>query len=470
MTNEIHLLIVDDEEKTLQILELNLGKRYSLRFARSGKEALELMASRSVDMILTDLRMPEMNGHALLKEVQAKTPSVPVIIMTAYGTIENAVAAIKGGAFDYVVKPIDLDQLDLVLNRAAKHVALLRDNEQLRSRLMMTEGVPYIVTASEAMQKIVKLVQQIAGTDFTVLIQGETGTGKELIARAIHTLSPRERKPFIAVNCGAIPRDLLEAEFFGSERGAFTGAVARHVGKFEQAHEGTLFLDEVGELPLDLQVKLLRVFEEQVITRIGGNERITINVRIVAATNRQLQDEVAEGRFRPDLYYRLHVVDCTLPPLRDRIEDIPLLAQHFIQKHEQRAGKNLKGIDRQALTYLQSYHWPGNIRELENVIVRSIMSTTADFITLKDLPPDLQLKPSTAGEELPSTFEEFKRMKNAFKDDFLKQLERTFLLEHLRRNNWNISQTARAVGMDRRLMQNMMKEHDLKASESLSPP
>lgn len=461
MTDEINLLIVDDEEKTRRILELNLNKRYRLHLAESGSAALELVRSRPIDIVLTDLKMPDMDGRTVLREVKAKGRSIPVIVMTAYGTIENAVAVIQEGAFDYVVKPVDLDQLDLVLDRAVGHVLLLRENEQLRSKLMMAEGVPDIVTASHSMQQIVKLIQQIAPTDFTVLIEGETGTGKELVARAIHALSPRVSKPFVAVNCGAIPRELLESEFFGSERGAFTGAVGRRAGKFEQANGGTLFLDEIGEFPLDLQVKLLRALEERAITRVGGSESLALDFRIIAATNRRLGDEVAAGRFRSDLYYRLNVIVCSLPPLRERVEDTPLLAQHFLLKHQQRAGKNLKGIDQRALAYLKSYHWPGNIRELENVMMRSIVSATTDLVTIDDLPPDMSLKPSTQEGKLPSTFEEFKQMKNQFKDEYLKQLEQAFLLEHLRRNNWNISQTARIVGMDRRLLQNMMKEQGL---------
>ena len=469
MKDEINLLIADDEEKTRRILELNLHKRFRLHFAESGSAALEAIRSKSIDIILTDLKMPGVDGQAVLREVKSRDRSTPVIVMTAYGTIENAVVVIKEGAFDYVVKPINLDQLDLVLDRAVNHVQLLRENERLRSRLMMMEGIPDIVTASESMQQIVKLIQQIAPTDFTVLIEGETGTGKELVAHAVHALSPRSGKAFVAVNCGAIPRELLEAEFFGSERGAFTGSVARRIGKFEQSNGGTLFLDEVGELTPDLQVKLLRALEEQAITRIGGHEKITLDVRIIAATNRQLQDEIAVGRFRSDLYYRLHVVGCSLPPLRDRIEDLPLLAHHFLLKHQQRAGKKFIGIDKRALAYLKSYHWPGNIRELENVVVRSIVTAATDLVMLEDLPRDLQLKSPALGGKLPSTFEEFKRMKNEFKDEYLKQLERTFLLEHLRRNNWNISQTARAVGMDRRLLQNMMKEHELKSTDETTP-
>lgn len=465
MTDLISILIVDDEEKTRRILELNLGKRFEVHLAGSGGEALALLQSTAIDIVLTDLKMPDVDGQGVLRDIQSRERAIPVIVMTAYGTIENAVSLIRQGAFDYVVKPIDLDQLDVTLARAVQHIRLIRENETLRAKVMSMEGVPNILTASPSMQKVVKLLQEIAPTDFTVLIQGETGTGKELAARAIHGLSPRATKPFIAVNCGAIPHDLLESEFFGSERGSFTGSVTRRIGKLEQAHQGTIFLDEVGDLPLDLQVKLLRALEEQVVTRLGGNERIALNFRIIAATNRELHDEVTEGRFRADLYYRLHVAGVSLPPLRERIDDLPLLAQHFLFKHQERAGKRFKGIDQRAFAYMNAYHWPGNIRELENVVVRAIVSATSEVITLDDLPQDLQLRPSTKGGALATTFEEFRKMKNEFKDEYLRTLERTFLLEHLRRNKWNISHTARAVGMDRRLLQNMMKDHGLKPIE-----
>ena len=466
--NKLHLLIADDEERTRRILELNLQQVYELHFAEDGERALEILAALPIDIVLTDLKMPDVDGSVILQEVRKREYSIPVIIMTAYGTIENAVAMMKEGAFDYIVKPVNLDQLDLSLTRAANHARLVRENEQLRMQLRSLSGVTNIVTASPKMQSILQSVQHIAGTTFTVLIEGETGTGKELIARAVHSLSPRATRPFVAVNCGAIPRELLESEFFGSEKGAFTGATARRIGKFEQAHRGTLFLDEIGELPLDLQVKLLRALEEQAIIRVGGNEQIELDLRIVAATNKVLRAEVEAHRFRSDLYYRLIVVSIHLPPLRERAEDIPLLAQHFLLKHRQEVGKDLTGFEPNALTYLKSHRWPGNVRELENVVVRSMVAAQGQYVAIEDVPSDLHLSSSVEKASLPSTYREFLSAKRGLKDDYMRELERHFVLEGLRSNHWNISRTARALAMDRRLLQNMMKELGLKEPESES--
>ncbi len=460
--SKLHLLIADDEEKTRRILELNLQKDYELHLAENGRRALDLLATVAVDIVLTDLKMPDMDGAALLQEVRKHPQSIPVIIMTAFGTIENAVAMMKDGAFDYVVKPVNLDQLDLSLTRAANHARLVRENHDLRVQLKSLAGGMNIITANANMQKILETVRHIAGTTFTVLIEGETGTGKELIARALHSHSPRSPQPFVAVNCGAIPRELLESEFFGSERGAFTGATALRIGKFEQAKNGTLFLDEIGELPLDLQVKLLRALEEQAIVRVGGTERIVLDIRIVAATNRALRGEVEAQRFRSDLYYRLNVVSIHLPPLRERAEDIPLLAQHFLLKHRQEVGKDLKGFEPNALRYLLSHRWPGNIRELENVAVRSMVAAHGEFITLDDLPPDLHLLSPDNSMALPSTYQEFLAAKKTLRENSTRELEHRFVLEGLKRNHWNVSQTARALSMDRRLLQNMMKVAGLK--------
>lgn len=464
--NKLSLLVADDEEKTRRILELNLQHSYDLSLAENGAEALRLLQERHIDIVLTDLKMPDVDGAVVLQEVRKGNHPIPVIIMTAFGTIENAVAMMKEGAFDYIVKPVNLDQLDAALTRARQHVLLLRENEQLRAQLRSISGVTNIVTASANMQAVLKSVQQVAATDITVLIEGETGTGKELIARAVHASSPRSANAFVAVNCGAIPRELLESEFFGSERGAFTGATARRIGKFEQAHGGTLFLDEIGELPLDLQVKLLRALEERSIVRVGGTEHIALDIRIIAATNRKLRAEVEAGRFRSDLFYRLNVVNIRLPLLSERPEDIPLLAQHFLLKHRQSVGKELKGFEPNALAYLKALRWPGNVRELENVVVRSMVAAHTDYVTIDDLPSDLHLHTTDEEGALPSTYQEFLATKKKLKDEYLRILERDFILEGLRNNHWNVSQTARALNMDRRLLQNMMKQLRLKAPES----
>jgi len=458
------LLVVDDEEKTRRILELNLRSSYTVLLADSGLNALQMLKQHRIDIVLTDLKMPDVEGGVILEEVRKGDHPVPVIIMTAFGTIENAVAMMKQGAFDYIVKPVNLDQLDVALARAQQHVFLLRENERLRSQLRSIEGAENIVTASPLMQEVLKTVRQVAATQFTVLIEGETGTGKELVARAIHALSPRSVNAFVAVNCGAIPRELLESEFFGSERGSFTGATARRIGTFEQANRGTLFLDEIGELPLELQVKLLRAIEEQAVVRIGGTERITLDLRIVAATNRTLRVEVQEGRFRSDLFYRLNVVHLRVPPLRDRAEDIPLLAQHFLAKHRQSVGKDLRGFEPNALTYLKAQRWSGNVRELENVVVRSMVSARGEYVGVQDIPAD---HPFSATEEpLPTSYKDFLDQKKRLKDRYFKDLERAFLLEGLKSNSWNVSRTARALGMDRRMLQNMIRQHKLKARDS----
>ncbi|MEO8167657.1 MAG: sigma-54 dependent transcriptional regulator, partial [bacterium] len=417
--NTHSILIVDDEEKTRRILELNLQNDYELHLAENGSEALRLSQEHRIDIVLTDLKMPDVDGTVVLQEFRKMEHSIPVIVMTAYGTIENAVAMMKEGAFDYIVKPINLDQLDVALARAKRHVQLVRENEQLRSELRSMEGVTNIVTASPNMQDVLKSVRQVAATDITVLIEGETGTGKELIARAVHASSSRSSGAFVAVNCAAIPRELLESEFFGSERGAYTGATARRIGKFEQANGGSLFLDEIGELPLDLQVKLLRALEERSIVRVGGSEQILLDIRIIAATNRKLRLEVEEGRFRSDLFYRLNVVNIRLPLLRERPEDIPLLAQHFLLKHRQSVGKELKGFGPNALVYLKALRWPGNVRELENVVVRSMVAAQTEYVTVDELPSDLHLQASEENDLPPATYQEFLSRKKKLKDNYL---------------------------------------------------
>jgi two-component system NtrC family response regulator len=464
--NKLNLLIIDDEEKTRQVLEINLQSAHNVILAKDGREALSILQSEPIDIVLTDLKMPEVDGHTVMKEVKKMERSIPVIIMTAFGTIENAVAMMKEGAFDYLTKPIDLDQLDLVLTRAMNHVKLIKENEDLRNQLRSIGNLSNILTASPKMQDVLKTVQQIASTNFTVLIEGETGTGKELIARAIHSSSQRAAKTFVAINCGAIPRELLESEFFGNEKGAFTGATGRRIGKFEQASGGTLFLDEIGELPIELQVKLLRAIEEQSIVRVGGNEKISLDLRIVAATNRKLKVEVETGRFRSDLYYRLNVVNIALPPLRERAEDIPLLAQHFLLKHKQNVGKDIKGFEPTALIYLKAYQWRGNVRELENAVVRSMVATVGEYITIDDLPTDIHLTRDDIDETIPSSYQEYLTMKKKLKEKHLHEFENIFILEALRNNSWNVSQTAKSLDMDRRQLQNMMKEHGLKSKEN----
>ncbi|HLP17582.1 MAG TPA: sigma-54 dependent transcriptional regulator [Bacteroidota bacterium] len=455
---KLSILIAEDEEKTLRVFELNLGAAYTIVPAKDGREALAQLRTGRVDIVLTDMKMPHVDGQTVLREAHLREPSMPVIVITAFGSIEQAVAMMKQGAFDYLVKPIDLDRLDLTLERAANHVKLTRENRFLRSRLEQLEGAASVITASPRMQKILSIVKQTAHTGVTVLVEGETGTGKELIARMLHTESPRSNQPFVAVNCGAIPHELLESELFGSEKGAFTGAGATRAGKFEQANHGTLFLDEIGELPRELQVKLLRAFDEQSVTHVGGHEPIPLDVRIVAATNRTLKDEADAGRFRMDLYFRLNIVHLTLPPLRERKEDIPLLVHHFLEKHREEFQMRFKGINRDALLYLEAYHWPGNIRELENTIVRSMVTAQGDYITLDDIPTDIHLTSGKVDAAMPGSYREFLEFKKSEKQKYILEIQSKFILEALRDHKWNISQTSLSLGMDRRRLQNMMKE------------
>ncbi|MGE5314002.1 MAG: sigma-54-dependent transcriptional regulator [Acidobacteriota bacterium] len=455
---KLTVLVADDEEKTRRIFELNLSADYTVVAAMDGKEALEKLRAVPIDIVLTDMKMPYADGQAVLREAHAREPSMPVIVITAFGSIEQAVAMMKQGAFDYIVKPVELERLDLTLERAAHHVRLTRENRFLRSRLEQLEAQATVITANPSMQKLLGVVKQTAATGFTVLIEGETGTGKELIARSLHFESPRAQQPFIAVNCGAIPRELLESELFGCEKGAYTGATSTRPGKFEQANKGTLFLDEIGELPQELQVKLLRAFDEQCVTHVGGSAPIPLDLRIVAATNRTLRLEVEEGRFRRDLYYRLNIVHLTLPPLRNRKEDIPLLVHHFLEKHRAEFPSRFMGIDRDALLYLEAYHWPGNVRELENVVMRAMVTARGSYLTLEDLPSELHLSSGSAEGDGPASYQEFLEFKKSEKQKYILEIQSKFLLEALRGQQWNISKTSQTLGMDRRRLQNMMKE------------
>lgn len=462
--NKLNLLIVEDEANIHKLLELNLKKDFQLMHAENGIEALEVIHKKKIDLVLTDLKMPVMNGRELLKKIRSEMNEIPVIVITAYGSIENAVELVREGAFDYITKPLDLDELDVALGRAARYVRILKENELLKSGINLSRENREFITVNPEMQNILKHSAEIAKTNFTVLIEGETGSGKELIARAIHAFSQRKSGPFIAVNCAAIPRELLEGEFFGVEKGAYTGAVASRPGKFELANKGTLFLDEIAEMPMDLQVKLLRAIEEQQITRLGGSKPIPLDHKIIAATNRKLSDDVAEGKFRRDLYFRLNVINIVIPPLRERKEDIPVLAQYFLFKNQGSVGKNLKGFEPEAAGLLKKYSWPGNVRELENIVIRSMVTARREFIYASDLPPYIAADTAQGQDQIPRIYSEFLLKKKEMKEKAGMDIERTFLLEILSRNDWNISRTARYSDMDRRLLQNLMKKHNLRNS------
>ncbi len=384
---ERRVLVVDDEPAQRDLVAGFLAKHgYDVAQAGDAREALASFDREPADLVLTDLRMPGASGLDLLAALRDRDPELPVIVMTAYGTIETAVAAIKGGAADYLTKPLNLDEVLHRVRLALERGRLVAENRELRDALRARYRIEGIVGESGRMQEVLGLVRRAAPSEATVLVRGESGTGKELITRALHAASRRAAGPLVAVNCAALPETLMESELFGHEKGAFTGADRQRIGRFEQASGGTLFLDEIGDLPLHLQVKLLRVLQERVVERVGSGKPTPVNVRLVAATHRDLETMVREGRFRDDLYYRINVVTILLPPLRERREDIPLLVDHFVRKLAAANGKAIEGLTREARDLLLRYDYPGNIRELENVVERAVVLTRDPVIDVSDLP------------------------------------------------------------------------------------
>lgn len=391
------VLIVDDERPTREGLARALGAAYRVLLAESGERALDILAAEPVDVVLSDLRMPGIDGLTLLRRILARQPQPAVLLLTAYGNVETAVEAVKAGAYDFLTKPVDLDRLDLVLRRALEAREVRNENRRLREQLDVRYGIEHIIGQSPAMQEVLAMVRQVAPTRSTVLIEGESGTGKEMIAQAIHRLSPRRDGPFVAVHCAALAPTLLESELFGHERGAFTGAVERRIGRFEMADGGTLFLDEVGEIAPSIQVKVLRVLEERRFERVGGTAPVDVDVRLVAATNRDLRAMVAAGTFREDLFFRLHVVAIRLPPLRERAGDIPLLAARFAEELAAANGMPPPRIAPEAMDALSAYPWPGNVRELRNTIERMVVLARSDTLGTADLPAEIRSAAGAVG-------------------------------------------------------------------------
>ncbi len=464
-TEKPRLLIVDDEERAWKVLKINFQDRYDVPVARNGAEAVRVLEEEHVDAILTDVKMPEMSGMELLTYVKKAYECIPVVVMTAFGSVENAVEAMKAGAYDYILKPIKIEDAELVVKRAVEYSSTLQENRSLKDRLKEYEVPADIITINPEMQSLIGLVKEVAVTDASVLIEGESGTGKELFARALHRMSSRSEGPFIEVNCGAIPHELFESELFGHERGAFTGAVGMKRGKLEMAAGGTIFLDEIGEMPLDLQVKLLHVLENRQFTRVGGTAFLQSAARVVAATNRNLKDDVDSGRFRRDLYYRLKVVYLHVPPLRERKEDIPLLVQHFIAKHGVTAKKDISGIDNDAIEILRRHSWSGNVRELENVVLQSMIFARGGQVTVDSLPAEIRESAGPVTEQIPSTKEDLQKEKIRRTEKVLMDLERHFLLNLMEKSGGNISEAARMSGYDRRQIQNLVKKHGIDISK-----
>jgi two-component system, NtrC family, response regulator HydG len=452
MTNKISILVVDDDPGHRTMLNTLLDDwGYRIFEADDGSTAIDQVKSRKFDLILMDNRMLKVSGLQALNEIKQINPSIPVIIMTAYSSIEIAVEAIKKGAYDYLTKPLDFDKLRLVMQRAVEHVKLREENRILKESLGKHFDDRNIIGSSQSIRKLLETVAQVAPTHATVLISGESGTGKEQIAGAIHYNSSRKNKAFIKVNCAAITESLLESELFGHEKGAFTGADRRKDGKFLLADGGSLFLDEVGEMPMPMQAKLLRVLQEKELTRVGGEQTISVDVRVITATNKNLQEMVQAGEFREDLYYRLNVVMLNLPPLRDRREDIPLLAHHFLQTFAAKNQKQVAGFTPQAMQFLTGHRWPGNVRELMNTIERGVVLCRGDNLDRDDfkidevdsrINLDIPPNPETTGEIVP-----------------LEVVEKQAILYALDVTGGNKSETARKLGITRRTLHQKLKKY-----------
>jgi DNA-binding NtrC family response regulator len=439
------LLVADDDQVARELLAEALGREgYRVRVAAGGEECLRLAEAEPFDMVLVDLRMPDLDGLDVLKRLVVVQPDLPVVILTAFATIDTAVEAVNAGAYDYLSKPFRMEEIRVVVRRTLEARRLASENLKYRQELKTKYGVEALVGQSHQMVEIYTLVARVAGLDTTVLVQGETGTGKELVARAIHDASPRADRPFVVVDCAALPETLFESELFGHERGAFTGAVAARRGLLETSTGGTCLLDEIGELTPPLQAKLLRALQDRTIRRVGGNESIPVNVRIVAATNRDLRKLVAEGAFRDDLYYRLNVVTITIPPLRERSMDIPLLTQHFLEKFAQRTGRPVKRLSPEASALLAGYAWPGNVRELEHVIERAVALSSSDTLVTDDFPPQLRAEPEPS-LRLPTA-----RMT-------LDEVKRWYVNAVLEEAGGNKLRAAELLGIDRRTLYRILE-------------
>jgi two-component system NtrC family response regulator len=453
-------VFVTDDDRAFRVATLTLleDEGYEVGVAASGREALTELGRGEFDLVLSDMVMGEMSGIELLREIKKRWPGLPVIMVTGFGSIPTAVEAMRLGAADYLTKPANNEELLMKVRRALDIQRMDRELQMLREELRGTYSYGSIVSRSEKMRDILRQIRQVVDTDVTVLIEGESGTGKELVARSLHYNSKRRDAPFVALNCSAVPENLLESELFGYEKGAFTGAVRTRAGRFEEAHTGTLFLDEIGDLAPGVQTKLLRVIQEKSFERVGGNTQIKVDTRLVAATNRNLELMVAQGDFRDDLYYRLNVFPVRLPPLRERLEDLPLLAEHFLQRHADLAGGRVKGFAPTVLTSMMNYTWRGNIRELENLVKRAIIKCPGDTITSVELPtPQAELS-TVPGPSLEID------LHTPYKDylsAIVRHTEQDYLVRMLRLCKGNINQVAKQMGVDRKTIYRKLSEYSI---------
>ena len=458
--SQARLLVVDDDPASCEaVAEALRAERYEVEVVRGGHAALALAKERVFDVVVSDIRMPDLDGLRLLRGLREGSPDASVILMTAFGTVEAALAAIKEGAYDYVSKPLRLDELLLTIRRALDQRRLVRENQRFRQTLQERYHLDNIVGVSPRMIEVFKLIARVAPTRSTVLITGESGTGKEVVARALHWNGPRATGPFVTIDCGGLAEGLLESELFGHVRGAFTGALAARRGLFEAGHGGTVFLDEIGEIGPNMQAKLLRVLELQEIRPVGSNEPIHIDIRLIAATNRDLSAEVREGHFREDLFYRLNVVSVVLPPLRERREDIPALAQHFLRKYAASNGKAIDGIAPEAMDRIDAYAWPGNVRELENAIERAVAVSHHPILLPDDLPRHLAPPTPSPPERPPSAPQDLVS---------LDELTRQHLARVLVATGGNKKRAAEILGVDRRTLYRMLERYTIRSS-AVSP-
>ncbi len=453
------LLIIDDERSILELLSTVFKKEgYEVKTSLSASKALDLIEKQDYDLVISDIKLPEMSGMEILRKVKLKKPELPFVMITAYGSIKQAVEALKVGALDYVLKPFDVEELKIVVAQGLEKYKLKEENIQLRKELEEKHKFENMVGKSRKMKEIYSLIERIAGTDSTVLIMGESGTGKEMAARAIHFLSYRRERPFVSINCGALPENLLESELFGHSKGSFTGAVADKKGMFEVAQQGTLFLDEVGEMSPWTQVKLLRALQERKVRKVGGTEEIEVDVRIIAATNHDLKSLIDKGQFREDLYYRLNVISFEMPPLRERRPDLPLLISHFLKKHCQKMGRKMKRLSPEAMSVLESYPWPGNVRELENVIERIVAIEERETVTEESLPADLFL-------DLPATQNQYVLQPGFNLNEYLDKVTCHLINEALATTGGNLKETANLLGVNYRSLRYLIEKYELKAKQ-----
>ena len=448
------LLIIDDEENIRNGLAANFElEDYNVKTAASGEEGLKLIAKGDIDLVITDLRMNGISGEQVLQKVTAENPGIPVIILTGHGSIDSAVDAMRHGAYDFLTKPLNLDQLDMIVKRALENRNLKLEHKELKQNIQDRNVLDRMIGKSQAMMQIQELIRKVASSKASVLITGESGVGKEVVASAIHQLSPRKDNKMVNVHCAALSENLLESELFGHEKGAFTGADHLQKGRFELAHKGTIFLDEMGEINQNVQIKILRVLQEKKFERVGGEQTIEVDVRVIAATNRNLEDEVSRGNFRNDLYYRLNVVQIHVPPLRERKEDIPLLLSSFLDEFNAENEKEIKGFSAKAKNALFNYSWPGNIRELRNCVESAVVLCSGDEIGLEDLPPAVQNSTQDSQITIPvgTTMED---------------AEKTIILTNLAANNNNKSKTADILGIGRKTLQRKLADWNIDREEN----